>query len=124
MNPLDALMSPSPPAKMKVFAPNGDVREATCWVGIRNHEQSRRLTELFLLYEDGSTEVITKKVVIQNLETEVIVYDPRRAPSHFGDRAFITSSVIRWLEEHPEWPDILELDDNPVNEEEGEGLNP
>jgi hypothetical protein len=123
MNPLDALMNPNPPAKMKVFAPNGDTKKVTCWVGIRNHLKHSQLTELFLLFGDGTTEVLNKKVVVQNLETEMVVYDPRRAPSYFGQRVFMTGPVTRWLEDHPDWPRILELDNNPVdNEEESEGL--
>jgi hypothetical protein len=105
----------SPPARMKVFAPNGETKETICWLGIRHHARYPELTELFLLFGNGDTEVLNKKVVVQNLETGKVVYDPRLASKHFEDKTFLTGSEVNWLRRNPAWPNLLELDDNPVD---------
>ena len=126
MNPLEAIFGPqSPPAKLKVYAPNGDTKEVKAYLGIRGHQQYRQLTELFLQHEDGTIEVLSKKVVVKNLETGDVCYNPRTCPHHLGERVFITGDEKFWLEKNPHWPAILELWDNPVeNGEERDGLNP
>lgn len=117
-------MVPNPPAKMKVFAPNGETKELTCWTGVRISPRSTQLTELFLLHESGFVEVLNKKVVIQNLETGEVIYNPRLMPKHFAERVFITASETQWLQANPHWPNILELCDNPVEKDEkNEGLH-
>jgi hypothetical protein len=113
-----------PPAKMKVFAPNGDMKEAVCWMVIRGHRIHQQVVELLLLHEDGTTEVLNKRVVVQNLETGEVVYNPRIMPACFGSRTFMTDAEVRWLRQNPHWPGILELYDNPVaNGEETNGLH-
>lgn len=129
MNPLETIFgqpSQPPPAKLKVYAPNGDTKEIVAYLSIRSHQQHNLPTELFLLYADGTTEVLSKKVVVKNLETGDICYDPRAVPDYPGNRAFITGSEKLWLDENPHWPKVLELQDNPVVNEgtESEGLNP
>lgn len=132
MDPFDSsssfgpLSSPLPsPAKVKVFAPNGETKEAVCWIGIRSHAQHPDLTELFLQYENGATEVLNKKVVVQNLETGEVIYNPRLVPRIVAHRVYITGSEANWLQRHPHWPGILELYDNPADKEtDDEGLSP
>lgn len=126
MNPLDAIFGQQvPPAKLKVYAPNGDTKEVVAYLGIRGHQQYPQLTELFLQHEDGKIEVLSKKVVVKNLETGDVCYNPRTCPQHLGERVFITGSEKFWLEKNPHWPAILELWDNPVeNGEQRDGLNP
>lgn len=117
MNPgLDTLLGESPPAKIKVFAFNGDTTEAVCWLGIRRAVKYPQLTELFLLHQDARVEILSKKVVVQNLETREVIYDPRKAPRFYEGQMFITASETQWLKKNPHWPSILELEDNPVGE--------
>lgn len=120
------LQQTPPPAKLKVYAPNGDTMEIVAYLGIRKHEKDHTPAELFLIHEDGTLEVLNKRVVVKNLETGTICYTPRNAPSHFGDRVFITELESVWLHNNPSWPAILELENNPVGEEEQDvnGLNP
>ena len=115
MDPLEALFGQRPPAKLKVFAPNGETKEVRAYLGIRGHTQYRQLTELFLQHENGDTEILSKKVVVQNLETGEVCYNPRVCPKHLGDRVFITGDETFWLQKNPHWPAILELWDNPVD---------
>ena len=125
MNPLEALFGSRPPAKLKVFAPNGDTKEIVAFLGIRGHTQYNQLTELFLQHEDGTCEVLSKKVVVQNLETGEVCYNPRVCPKNLGERVFITGDETMWLQENPHWPAILELWDNPVDgsDHEVDGIN-
>jgi len=126
MNSLQAIFGPSiPPMKFRVYAPNGQTKEVTAYLGIRVHEQYQKLTELFLQHENGTVEVLNKKVVIKNLETGVVCYNPRTCSHSFGDKVFLTGSERSWLQRNPHWPAILELWDNPVeNGEERDGLHP
>lgn len=107
-----------PPAKMKIFAPNGDTVEFTGWIGLRDHPQLRRTTQLFYRLEGGEIKPLTLKVVVLNQDTGLVVYDPRRAPRMWGTLPFIPQSIRTWLKKNPEWPDILELYDNLTEEEE------
>ncbi|KKN68049.1 hypothetical protein LCGC14_0455030 [marine sediment metagenome] len=114
-----------PPVKLKVYAPNGDTKEVVGYVRIRGLECNLHVSELLLLHDNGTVEMLNKKVVIQNLETGQVYYSPRTAPCYVGDWAFITDSERRWLNENPHWPAVLELKDNPVdNGEERIGINP
>ena len=114
----------NPPFRVKVFAPNGETKELTGWVGIRAHPRSQGLADLVLLHSNGKTEVLNKKVVVQNRETGEVIYNPRLAPTMFGDRVLIRMLDTLWLARHPEWPAVLELDDNPVeNGEETDGIH-
>lgn len=112
------------PQKLKVYAPNGDTKEARAYLCIREHPKYNQLTELFLQHENGKCEVLSKKVVILNVETGQVCYNPRTCPLHFGQRVFLTGTEKFWLKENPHWPAVLELWDNPVHEGESEGLNP
>ena len=112
-----------PPTKLKVYAPNGDTKELKGHVGIRAIA-GPQAGELYVLHENGSIEVLSKKVVVQNLETGEICYNPR-IPLRVGDRWFLTSVEVDWLRENPHWPAVLELWDNPVENGEGsEGIHP
>jgi len=126
MNPLDAIFGRNPPpAKLKVFAPNGETKECVAYLGIRVHGQYEQLTELFLQHDNGKIEVLNKQVVVLNQETGEVSYNPRTVPKSFGNKSFITGSERFWLEKNPHWPAILELWDNPVeNGEAKDGLNP
>lgn len=126
MNPLDMIFGRmnNPPARLKVFAPNGDTRVFLGWIGIRECPASLQLAELFLMEDkqDAKMEVMNKKVVVQNLETGEVIYDPRRAPTVLpGGRHLITGSEKFWLQRNPHWPGILELYDNPVKEDDENG---
>lgn len=117
MNPMDVLnpdTTPPAPAKLKVFAPNGDTTTCIAYLGIRKHQQSDQIAELVLQTESGFTHVLSKKVVVQNLETGVVCYNPRTINPRFGNIVFITYDEKKWLKENPHWPAILELQDNPV----------
>lgn len=122
---LDVLLGGNPPAKIRVFAFNGDTTESVCWLGIRRSIRHPQLTELFLLHQDARVEVLSKRVVAQNLETGEVIYNPREAPRFYQGQVFITASDAQWLEKNPHWPGILELDDNPVGEtkEDEDGLH-
>ncbi len=113
MNP-EMIVQRFVPARLKVYAPNGDTREAKAALCIRSNPRYSQLTELFLYYEDKKVEVLNKKVVVKNLDTGEVCYDPRSAPTHFEGRTFLTGSVMAWLKRNPHWPAILELWDNPV----------
>lgn len=112
------------PQKLKVYAPNGDTKETRAYLCIREHPDYNQLTELFLQHENGSCEVLNKKVVILNVETGQVCYNPRTCPPSFGHRAFLTGTEKFWLDENPHWPAVLELWDNPVNGGDSDGLNP
>ncbi len=127
MNPFDLSPFLGSPSKVKVFAPNGDTKEAVCWLGIRTHAQYPRLTELFIQHEGGEIEVLDKKVVVQNLETGEVIYDPRLVSRTIAGKVFMTGTESYWLQRHPHWPNILELYGNPVgeaSEEDNDGLFP
>lgn len=129
MGPVDMLGKGMPdlkPAKLKVFAPNGDTKEVTAWVGFRNHPMQRERVELFLKHEDGTMEPLSKKVVILNTETGEVIYDPRLAAQAmaFSPFGLIDKSDCKWLKENPHWPGILELYDMPVSDGDGTGLAP
>lgn len=109
----------NPPAEMKVFAPNGETNRAVCWLGIRRSTEGPKTIQLFLLHEDMSIKVLNKKVIVQNLETGNIVYNPRCMPEFFGEQRFLTPREVFWLRDNPHWPNVLELYDNPVDNGEG-----
>lgn len=122
MNPLETITGPqSQQTKFKIYAPNGDTKEVVAFLGIRAPEDHPELAELFLMYKDGTVEVLNKKVVVKNLETKRVCYNPRTAPELIGGRVFIGIYESRWLQENPHWPAILELWDHPVD---GESINP
>lgn len=126
MNPLGAVPAPlqNPPGKLKVFAPNGDTKVFQGWIGVRRSPRSPQLAELFRVEDKlgAEAEVMNKKVVIQNLETGEVIYDPRRAPAVIpGLGHLITGSEKLWLEDHPHWPAILELYGQPVDNDEEDG---
>lgn len=115
------------PKKLKVFAPDGSTMESTSWVCIREHPDYCRLTELFLQHEDGTVEILSKNVVVKDIETGKVCYNPRTCPIFFGSTVFLTGSETHWLDKNPHWPAILELWDNPVNQDNMknmEGLHP
>ncbi len=115
----DFLDSPFPPAKLKVFAPNGSIQEETGWVRVRQTTPMGP-GELSILCEDGSGLLLNRKVVILNVETGIIAYQPNLmgfTPS------FWTSREVAWLKVNPSWPGILELEDHPVeNGEDNDGI--
>ena len=119
----------NPPGKLKVFAPNGDTRVFRGWIGVRKSPRSLQLAELFFVEDKlgAKAEVMNKKVVVQNLETGDVIYDPRRAPDTLpGLGVLITGSEKAWLDNHPHWPAILELYGDPVedeDEEDGGGIS-
>ncbi len=125
MNPLDVIFErESPPAKLKIYAPNGDTKETVAYLGIQAHQKHSQLAELVLQHEDGTVEVLNKKVVVKNLETGQVCYNPRTAPLYFSNQVFISGAEAHWLQTNPHWPAILELWDNPMDGEVVEGLNP
>jgi hypothetical protein len=103
-----------PPAKLKLFAPNGDTREVFGFVGVRTSPKSSQLMELFLQEDDGKVTVLSKKVVVVNQETGIVAYNPRQAPNCMGPIVFFGYSEREWLKQNPHWPGILELYDNPT----------
>ncbi len=102
------------PAKLKVYAPNGDTKEVKAALCIRHHPQRSQLTELFLFHENKRIEVLSKKVVVKNLDTNEVCYHPRGAPTYYEGQVFLTGSIKSWLKRNPHWPAILELQDNPI----------
>lgn len=118
------LMSRSLPAKMKVFAPDGETTEYVGWVGIyQDNKEDPKLAELFFLSEEGSIKILNKKVIVQNLETGKVIYHPRYMLETISGKPFLTPREVLWLRNNPEWPDVLELVDNPVdNGEDNDGL--
>jgi hypothetical protein len=114
---------------LKVFAPNGDTKEVTGTVDIGAAKASPNLIDLVLELSDGTREVLNKKVVVQNVETGEVVWDPRRIPDKVwvgpNLRTLLTKKDLAWLDRHPHWPNVLELEDNPVDNGEGaDGLQP
>lgn len=128
MDPTKAIFGPQEiqPAKLKVYAPNGDTKEVVAYLNLRAHQEHCHLVELFLQYEDGTIEVLSKKVVVKNMETGEVCYNPRAAPKMIGNHVLISYPIGLWLHKNPHWPAILELWDNPVEngEKETDGLNP
>lgn len=115
MRPIDAMFGAmNPPAKMKVYAPNGDTMEVVGHLAVRGHEQTNELLELCLRHTDGKIEVLNKRVVVKNLETGEVCYNPRTCPSYIGIVKFLTGSDVAWLRRNLHWPKVLELWDNPV----------
>ncbi len=117
-----------PSIKFKVYAPDGETREYQGCLGIRVPNVGK-FAELFFQHADGRIEVLSKKVVVENLETNEVCYDPRRCPSHASvgneTRIIIDNSLKKWLAKNPHWPAVLELEDNPVHSgEETDGINP
>lgn len=103
-----------PPAKLKVFAPNGETKEVVAYLGVRGHNKIPPYPiELCLLHDGGKVEVLSKKVVVQNLETGKVCYNPRII-IHTICAGFLTESDMLWLRKNPCWPAMLELEDNPV----------
>jgi hypothetical protein len=107
----------TPPASLKVFAPDGTSKEFKGWIGTRPSGNNPFRPELYLMKTDHTTEVVNKKVVVYNTDANEVIYDPRMAPSQ-------PTPIRKWLEEHPEWPAILELYDQPVEEDPGDGIKP
>ena len=111
----------NPPARLKIFAPNGEVEEFVGWIAIKQQGTSSVL-DLCLLREDGQIEKLNKKVVVYNTEAGEILYSPRQAPTNLGGRiSFLTKAEKKWLRENPSWPAVLELEDEPVGED-GDGI--
>lgn len=113
-----------PPSRLKVYAPNGDTKELTASLFIQENGNQDQLIELLLLHEDGTREVLNKKVVVKNLETGCVCYNPRTCPPYFGRKDFFTGNEKFWLRKNLHWPAILELWDNLVEQGDAEGLNP
>lgn len=111
-----------PPAKLKIFAPDGNIVEAPGWLGTRSSELDPGHQELHLISPDGTSELLNRKVVILNVELGVVVYSPRLMNPILG-LPQLTKREQVWLERNPQWPGILELDDQPVeNGEDNEGI--
>lgn len=123
---LDGTMSAGnsvePPAKLKVFAPDGTTKEANGWLLLNQEELPPHLQ---LVHLDGRLEVLNRKVVILNVETGLIIYSPRKVITGLpGLPQFFTSREQAWLKRNPQWPGILELEDQPVeNGEDNDGIN-
>lgn len=121
-NPFANLPKPSPPLPFRLYAPNGDTMEAKGWLGLKN-ESDKKEIELVLVKPDNSFVVLNKKVIVVNKITEAVVYNPRLAMTTINGREFIPRRVLRWLQENPQWPAILELEDNPVEGDTNDGLS-
>jgi hypothetical protein len=113
---------PIPPVSLKVYAPNGDTREVRGWIGIRVNSRNTKKLELVLVLPDESTEVLNKKVVIVDTATDNVLYTPRLAPTEMNGGEFMPRGIVRWLQENPQWPAILELEDQPVEGDGNDGL--
>jgi len=122
-NLADAMkMEDKPPAKLRVFAPDGTTQETEGWLLLEALREGKTSTALHLVHLDGDTEVLNRKVVIVNTETGLTVYNPRRV-AIASDRPFFTPQETAWLQRNPQWPGILELEDQPVeNGEDNEGI--
>lgn len=111
-----------PPAKLKVFAPNGTIQELEGWLLLEYLPGSEAAANLHLVNLDGDSEVLNRRVVIVNMETGIMVYNPRKVGLTPG-RSFFTTQEQAWLKRNPQWPGILELEDQPVeNGEDNEGI--
>jgi len=113
----------NPAASLKIFAPNGDVREVVGWIGVRM--EPSKAPELTCLYADQSTQVpLNPRVVVLNTTTGRVIYAP------FGHGGLAAGGLLSqrdeaWLRKNPHWPKILELDefmDNDVEEDDGDGI--
>lgn len=116
-----------PPAKLRVFAPSGcKPIEVTGWVGMKTNESGRG-KDLYLVEDrvSGEERKLNKTVVILNVHLNRVVYNPRCMLLVHDPLGvpLLTLREVAWLDWHPEWPNILELDDRPVeNGEDNEGL--
>ena len=108
-----------PPAKLKIFAPDGTIQEEEGWVRVRQMS-NKGPGELSLLRVDGSYLLLNRKVVILSVETGIVAYSPALMRFH---SSFWTSREVHWLRVNPSWPGILELEDHPVdNGEDNDGI--
>jgi len=117
--------SNNPPARIKVFAPNGDTKTFVGWVGVRETGGPKGALELFYTEDtpEATVTVLNKKVVVQNLDTMEVLYSPRGMPPVLPNGVpFFPKCDLKWLQKNPHWPGILELEDEPVGED-SEGLN-
>lgn len=113
----------TPPARFKVFAPAGDTVEFDGWVLLKMSTKDPGHQELTLLLANGKLKVINRKVVIFNVTTGEVAYDPRRVPGQ-GTIPFFTERERTWLKRNPQWPEVLELYDRPVeNGEDNDGID-
>lgn len=113
----DVFKDQKPPYRIKIFAPNGETRELLGWLGLRTSPSKPTTMELFLIHGGDcpvGIEVINKKVVVVNQELGQVIYDPRQVPRRIYNLEFLTEKEVEWLGRNPQWPDILELKANPV----------
>ncbi len=109
----------NPPARIKIFAPNGATLTFVGWLGVKEAPGISPPIQVF--YREDVPNVkdkpLNRKVVVQNLETGEVIYDPRQPYT----RRMMTKGDLKWLERNPHWPAILELYDMPV-EDDAEGI--
>ncbi len=115
----------NPPTLYQIFAPDGDS------MVVMGHLVSSLMgpnQPHGLIFRNAATREdipLNKKVVAIELnqtngEFLGVAYDPRVAGKNNCD--WFTDHEKKWLKEHPEWPDILELIPNPVDVEDNDGL--
>jgi hypothetical protein len=117
---LGAERPPCPPDDFRVFAPDGTVVEFRGWVLV---DRCPQITLKAVFAEErwgpGAGRRLSPKVVILNLTAGKVVYTPR---TEMGTLIYLGKGVREWLERNPQWPRVLELDDQNVYEEVEEGL--
>lgn len=101
-----------PPVPLRVFAPNGDRRDFLGWLCVAWDTSNQDGLCLFVVLDQrgNKTVKLSRKVVVQNIQIGVVIYDPRKV--ELDD--YFTDQDWEWLEDNPEWPDILEVYDKPV----------
>ena len=111
------------PGKFEIFAPDGTKGSAEGWIALGNDPKTLNQTRLFVVKKNGQMgQTFNKKVVIINQDNGVIVYNPR---SHHNGcfipigRPILSEADHKWLDDHPEWPAILEIDSKPTEENDG-----
>lgn len=114
-----------PPSRLKVFAPNGDVQEYKGWALFVPHKNNPRRVNISIKLISGESITMNPKVVIVDTQRGTVIYSPREIPPPeiIGNGGTVmTESLARWLKRNLHWPRILELESNPVGEDDNERL--
>lgn len=99
-----------PPYPLKTFSPNGQTQEFEGYAGfIPSDNYPDRLEVFIFVAKTRKMVVLNPKVVILNLTTDNVIYDPRFAPRNLRGRTLLSEGLIRWLDDNPQWPAILEV---------------
>jgi len=115
----DGLEKPEPASEksslstLKLYAPNGDVRECIGSIGFIPSLNRNPCMDLLLVGENGNVlRRLNRHVVVVDQKDGSVLYDPRL--SHLLGFPVLDQEDMTWLRKNPDWPKILELHDNPV----------